>query len=128
MYDSPEEVLRACVDRLGGAKAIGCRFKPEWAERPDVAARWLLDCLNPERRDQLGLDRTIALLRWAGEAGFTEGMAAWNRLCGFGPSPILPPGAEVADMTRQLQAKANDMARLLASLQARGINIEGIEA
>lgn len=127
MYDSPEEVLRACVDRLGGAKSIGCRMKPELADRPDVAARWVLDRLNEDRRERFTLDQVVTLLRWACAAGWHEGMAHWNRLCGYGPAAPLAPEAEVAEIQKRLEATFTTQRKLLAQMQAAGLNVEALQ-
>lgn len=126
MYDTPEEVLRACVDRLGGAKSVGCRMKPEMADRPDMAARWVLDRLNDERRERLTLQQVVLILRWAGAAGWHEGMAHWSRLCGYGPSAPLAPAAEVAELQRQLDDSIQRQRRLFAQMQAAGLKVEGV--
>lgn len=126
MYDSPEEILRACVDRLGGAKTVGCRLKPELSDRPDVAARWVLDRLNEDRRERLSLQQAITILRWACAAGWHEGMAHWNRLCGYGPAAPLAPGAEIAELQKRLAASFEQQRRLFAQMQAAGINVEAL--
>lgn len=126
MYDTPEEVLRACVDRLGGAKAVGCRMKPEIADRPDVAARWVLDRLNDERRERFSLLQAVTLLRWAGMAGWHEGMAHWNRLCGYGPSTPLAPEAEMAELQHRLADTLTAQRKLFAQMQAAGLKVEGL--
>lgn len=126
MYDTPEEILRACIDRLGGAKTVGCRLKPEMADRPDAAARWVLDRLNDDRRERLSLMQAVTVLRWACAAGFHEGMAHWNRLCGYGPSAPLAPAAEVAELQKRLDAHLNAQRRLFAQMQAAGLNLEAL--
>lgn len=123
MYDSPEDVLRACVDRLGGAKSVGCRLKPELSDRPDIAARWVLDRLNDERRERMSLQQAVTVLRWAGAAGWHEGMTHWNRLCGYGPSTPLAPEAEVADLQRKLADTITQQRRLFAQMQAAGLKV-----
>lgn len=126
MYDSPEEVLRACIDRLGGAKTVGCRMKPELADRPDVAARWVLDRLNEDRRERMSLQQAIAILRWAGASGWHEGMAHWNRLCGYAPAAPLAPETEAAELQKRLAATIEQQRRLFAQMQAAGLNMEAI--
>lgn len=123
MYDTPEEVLRACVDRIGGAKTVGCRMKPELADRPDMAARWVLDRLNDERRERLSLSQAVCVLRWACEAGWHDGMTHWNRLCGYGPSTALGPGVEVVELQRRLSDSVERTTRLFAQMQAAGLKV-----
>lgn len=126
MYDSPEEVLRACIDRLGGAKAVGCRMKPELAARPDVAARWALDRLNEERRERFSPLQCVTILHWTCAAGWHEGMAHWNRLCGYGPSTPMAPETEMADLQRRLDDTLQSQRKLFAQMQAAGLKVEGM--
>lgn len=127
MYDSPEEILRACIDRLGGAKSVGCRMKPELSDRPDVAARWVLDRLNEERRERFSLEQVITILRWACGAGWHEGMGHWNRLCGYAPAAPLAPGTEVAELQKRLSDTLDQQRRLFAQMQAAGLNVEALQ-
>ena len=126
MYDTPEEVLRACIDRLGGAKTVGCRLKPELADRPEAAARWVLDRLNDDRRERLSLQQAVTVLRWACGAGWHEGMAHWNRLCGYGPSTPLAPETEAAELQARLAATIDQQRKLFALMQAAGLKVEGM--
>lgn len=125
--DTPEEILRACVDRAGGAKTVGCRLKPELSDRPDIAARWLSDRLNEDRREKLNLGQIILILRMARDAGFNDGMAQWNRLCGYGPAAPLSPEGEAADLKRQFIRRVDDVQKLLGQLRAAHVNVEGLE-
>lgn len=126
MYDTPEEVLRACIDRLGGAKTVGCRMKPELSDRPDVAARWVLDRLNEDRRERLSLLQAVTILRWAAATGWHEGMAHWNRLCGYGPSAPLAPETEIVDLQRRLDETMQKQRKLFAQMQAAGLKVEAL--
>ena len=83
MYDTPEEVLRACVDRLGGAKSVGCRMKPDLAplpylrtasEKSEAAKFQLLRKLQVAEENRRDQQRTDAMLRGnAARLGVVEG-------------------------------------------------------
>lgn len=126
MYDTPEEVLRACIDRLGGAKTVGCRLKPELSDRPDAAARWVLDRLNDDRRERMSLQQAVTVLRWACAAGWHDGMTHWNRLCGYGPATPLAPETEVAELQKRFAETVNAQRKLFALMQAAGLKVEGL--
>ena len=49
--ETVNEALREIVKALGGAKKVAAQLRPQ--KTVDEAARWLLDCLNPERRERL---------------------------------------------------------------------------
>lgn len=125
--DTPEEILRACVDRAGGAKTVGCRLKPELSDRPDIAARWLLDRLNEDRRERLNVGQIILILRMARDAGFHDGMAAWNRLCGYGPASALAPESEAADLQRRFVNQVDVVQKLLGQMKAANVPVEMLE-
>lgn len=56
------EALDVAVKVLGGYKAVGPSVFP--AEKPDIAARKLADCLNRNRRERLEPeDEAAALMR-----------------------------------------------------------------
>ncbi len=125
--DTPEDVLRACINRLGGMKSVAVLLRPEFEERPEAAGRWLSDCLNDDKREKLSLQQVIFLLRRARDAGFHEAQAQWNRLCGYGPSAPLAPDVEAAEMRRQFMDHVGRTERLLAAMRARGLDMEGVE-
>src|SRR5882672_4277568 len=60
-HESINDALREVVQALGGAKKVGPAMRPE--KTMDDAARWVLDCLNPDRRDRFNPDQVLWLLR-----------------------------------------------------------------
>lgn len=97
-YETPEEALRACVDRLGGMKKVGVMLWPTLEEQPERAGRKLADHLNEERAEKLSLAQATFLFRKACEAGFHDGMHAFNRLCRYSPSRPLNGADELAEL------------------------------
>lgn len=60
-YDTPEDAMRALVDRLGGFKRVGAEL---WPEKPvQDAGRLLAKCLDADRPEKLSLEQTFFLLR-----------------------------------------------------------------
>ncbi|HZF19483.1 MAG TPA: hypothetical protein VE008_07230 [Burkholderiales bacterium] len=67
-YENIYDALRAAVQGLGGFKKVGQRL---WSKKdPDEAGRCMADALNPTQARKLDPEETIAILRWARDAGF----------------------------------------------------------
>lgn len=71
-FEGAEDALRHLVQAMGGAKAVGARLWPD--RTPEAAGRLLLDCLNGQRSEKLGLGQVLLLLRWGHEAGHHTAM------------------------------------------------------
>ncbi len=54
--ESLEEAVEATAAVCGGKKAFACELRPDLADEPEKAHRWLLDALNPDRRTELHVD------------------------------------------------------------------------
>lgn len=76
-FESAEKMLDHVVLRLGGLKEVGPQIWP--TKPPDVAARQLSDCLNPERPARLRPDQVLFILRLA---RMSEMLARLERLGG----------------------------------------------
>lgn len=66
-YESLTDALRDDVRACGGNKVVAGKLRPELPV--DHATRWLLDCLNPDRREKLDGDQLVLIMRWAREFG-----------------------------------------------------------
>ena len=51
--ESLEEAFEALAAACGGKKAFACELRPDLADEPEKAHRWLLDALNPDRRTEI---------------------------------------------------------------------------
>ncbi|GAB2620090.1 hypothetical protein [Novilysobacter erysipheiresistens] len=129
-YETPEEVLQACVDRLGGNKRVGVMLWPELEEKPDVAARKLSDHLNENHAAKFSLSQAQFILRRARDVGFHEGHNEWNRQCGYSPSRPLNDADEITELQQRAMAAAEAAAsasrELFARMQAAGLNVENV--
>lgn len=109
-HETLNDALRELVQALGGAKKVGATMRPE--KTVAEAARWLLDCLNADRREKLDPDQVLWLLR----QGRTIGChVALNYLCaesGYAP----PAPAEPADELTQLQREYIAAVKVLSGL------------
>lgn len=87
-HESFADALRECVLALGGTKVVAARMRPEMPV--DHAARWLSDCLNAERREQLHPEQIIWLLREARAINCHAGMSHLAQEAGYSVTPVEP--------------------------------------
>lgn len=66
-HESLPDALKEDIRALGGTKVVAGKLRPE--APVDHATRWLLDCVNPDRREKLTGDQIILVMRWARESG-----------------------------------------------------------
>jgi len=60
-YDTPEDAMRALVDRIGGFKRVAADMWPE--KDPQDAGRLLAKCLDNDRPEKLSLEQVFYLMR-----------------------------------------------------------------
>lgn len=113
--ETVNDVLIECVRAMGGSKAVGPRLWPELMV--DKAQRKLLDCLNPDRDHKLSPEQAQTVLRWARDAGYHDGWAAWCGLTGYHASEPVTPIDERAELQRQVQGLTKTMQDLLARFE-----------
>ena len=98
-HESVHEALRATVAALGGLKVVGVQL---WPEKPaDEAARYLADCLNPERPHGLHPEKLLLLLRIARARGVHGGFTWIAREVGYADPTPIEPEDELAELQRQ---------------------------
>jgi len=119
-FDDWRDAMRHVISVLGGAKVVGARMRPDM--KPDHAARWVMDCLNSDRRENFSPDQLLQLLRLARDAGVHAGMAFIADECGYRkPEPLDPTDAadalrrEFIDSTKRL----SELAKRIESMEAR---------
>lgn len=101
MFADWNDALTAVVHALGGFKRVGVSLRPELGTRPESAAQWLRDCLNPEKRDRLNPDQLILLLRQACEANFHAAKFWLDSELGYQQGAPLAPRDEMAELIRR---------------------------
>jgi hypothetical protein len=109
------EALREAVKALGGAKEVGKKLRPE--KMADEAGRWLLDCLNPERRERLDPDQVMWILREARKVGCHVAM---NFICddaGYSKPLPLEPEDEKAQLQREFIESTKALARMAQRIE-----------
>jgi hypothetical protein len=104
-YEDVYDVLRAAVQALGGTKAVAGKL---WPHKPITEAqRELLDALNRERPRKLDAEEIMAVLRFAGEAGF-HGAKHWiDHAIGYQPTAPLDPLIERDRLAEALERAAS---------------------
>lgn len=115
VHDDVNEVVRSLVAALGGAKVIGPRLFPQ--KSPDAAARYLLDCLNPNRDHDIGTEGFVTLLKWAREAGIHLGM---HWLCDelhYARPQTIEPEDHAAEILRRVDFARDELKVLLTQLE-----------
>lgn len=112
------EAIRATVQALGGCKRIGSELKPDLAV--DAAGRWLADCMNPEKREQLHPTQLAYIRRRARQAG-VHILAAYEA-CDAGYAEPVPvePEDERAALQRHFIESTKQLQQMLRRLQEIG--------
>jgi hypothetical protein len=113
-FDSPEDALKAAVQALGGAKAVGHQLWPD--KGIDASARLLLDCLNPSRSEKLELSQIMRILSLAHQQGYHTAALWFTHQIGYDARPITP-AEEVDRLTTVVETSAKTLAGALAALE-----------
>ena len=96
--ESFADALAEVVKALGGAKNVGAALKPS---RPvEDTARWVRDCLNPDRRERFDPDEVLWLMREARRVGFHGAMHFVTEFAGYARPTPLEPLDEIAELQR----------------------------
>lgn len=97
-HESVHDALKATVAALGGLKVVGVQL---WPEKPvDEAARYMADCLNPDRPHGLHPEKLLLLLRLAHAKG-AHGAFTWiSREVGYADPTPIEPEDEFAELQR----------------------------
>lgn len=113
------QALRDCVGALGGSKKVGVLLRPELDAQ--TAGRWLLDCLNPERKEKLCVEQMLLILREARQANCHAGMTYIARHCGYADPQPIEPEDERAALQREYIAAVKQLAAISTRLEQNGL-------
>lgn len=115
VHEDVHELVRSLVAALGGAKVVGPRLFP--SKPPEAAARYLLDCINPNReRHDLGPEEFLALLKWAREAGVHFGIAWLCDELGYTRPQPIEPEDQAAEILRRVDVAKEELRTCLQQL------------
>lgn len=115
------EAVRHTAARVGGAKELGHALWPN--KSPDEAARWLADCLNPDRPAKLDPDELLRIIRIGREHGSHILMSHIAESCGYTrPSPVEPEDQRDA-LYRQFVESTKNLEGITNALRRLGVQI-----
>lgn len=112
--DTLEEAVEATAAVCGGKKALACAMRPELADDPEAAGRWLLDALNKDRREVLHVKHLLRACIYARERYDCHILKHFvDASTGYGPSDPadeLTPRQRIARRRVQLAADQQRLA------------------
>jgi hypothetical protein len=112
--------IRQTIEALGGFKVVGSAMRPEMDV--EKAGRWLSDCVNTDRREELAPPRLAFLRRMARTEG-VHILATYEARDAHYADPIpVEPEDAAADLERKFVAAVDtlaDMTKRIASLRAQ---------
>lgn len=98
VHESLNDALREVVQALGGSKKVGAQLRP--SKTPDEAGRWVLDCLNADRREHFTPDDVLWLLRAGRRVGCHAAMSYLAAESGYAAPQPVEPADEAAELQR----------------------------
>jgi hypothetical protein len=98
-HETLNDALREVIEALGGAKKVGPLMRPEKAV--DASARWVLDCLNPDRDHRFDPDQVLWLLREGRRIGCHAVARFLMREGGYAEPVPLDPRDEADELRRK---------------------------
>jgi len=113
-FESPEQALEACVQHVGGAKAVGVMLWPD--KTVDNARTYLLACLNADRPEKLSMSQMIMVFRLAKQAGYHAGFEFFAHECEYDARPITK-AEEVDRLTSVVEQSSKTLSAALATLE-----------
>lgn len=116
MFADFDDALSGAVMALGGWKKVGCLLRPELAIKPDIAAQWMRDCLNSERRERLNPHQVFLLMRLAKESGYHATKHWLDAELGYEAGRPLDPKDEQAQLQRDFIAAVQASKRIAERL------------
>jgi hypothetical protein len=122
------EQVRLIVDSLNDAvrdtaRVIGLKeiAKELWpAKGTEAAARYLNDCLNPERDQKLSGEEILHIARRGRELGCHMITAFFNMDAGYAPPIPVDPEDQKAELQREFIATGKRMEAIYAHIQRTG--------
>lgn len=111
-HESIEDALRTVVAASGGWKRVGAQLRPEWEEKPEQAARWLQDCLNPDRAEKLSFDQFFQLLRLGRRANCHAAMNQITEEAGYMETRPVDPQSELNELYREFNASVERLEKI----------------
>ncbi len=118
IVDSLNDAIRDTVRALG-VKEIARELWP--AKGADAAARYLNDCLNPDREQKLSGEEILHIARRGREAGIYTITAFFCAATGFAPPVAIDPEDERAALHREYLKGIQELKRIADRLERAGV-------
>ncbi len=113
-YENVEQALAACVQGLGGAKAVGGILWPH--KEVEDARTLLLNCINPIRKEKLELGQVMYLFREAKNIGLYSPFLWFANQIGYDARPITH-AEEVDRLASVVEQSSKTLANAVAALE-----------
>ncbi len=118
VHETITDALREVVQALGGSKRVGALLRP--AKTADEAGRWVLDCLNSERREHFAPEDVMFILREGRRIGCHSAMAWVASNSGYAVPAPMDPADEAAELQRAFVESVRQQQRMLERLGQLG--------
>ena len=123
-FDSAEEALDHTIKACGGYKEVGARLKPDKA--PDLAAQWLRDALNQDKREKLCPSEVLFIAKLGRERGVHAYAQFMSTTLSYAP-PVALTTEDVEAARRDMLLKAGAViAEQMRMLAANGIDFSAL--
>lgn len=117
-HESMHDALHELVAALGGTKKVGALLRPSMSV--EDAARWVRDCLNHDRREKLGPEELLHLLREGRRVGCHAVMGFLAAEAGYAVPMPLEPADEAAQLQREFIDAVRAQQRMVERLRHLG--------
>jgi hypothetical protein len=121
-FDDVYDAMRATVLAIGGYKKVGDAIRPDLGD-PEKAGRWLADCCNSDRRQDLSPNQLSMLRRMASDANVHILASFEASDAHYAPPVRIEPEDERAALQRQFVEQSKAMQALFARMERAGLHI-----
>jgi hypothetical protein len=115
LVDTINDAIRDTVRALGGSKVIGPALWP--TKKAEAAARYLDDCLNPNRDHKLDIEEILTIARLGRDKGVHIIAAFVNMDIGYAPPTPVNPADQKAELQRQFIQGVGTLSALLKRVE-----------
>jgi hypothetical protein len=126
-YEDLNDVLRAIVQALGGAKKVGAAMRGNDIGI-EAAGRWVLDCINPDRQARFTPEQLLWLLREARRMNFHAGMHYLNVEAGYAPPQPVDPEDERVKLQRAAVEAIGELRHITDRLEKLGAPVSNLRS
>jgi hypothetical protein len=111
----PEDALTADIAALGGAYKVGKKLRPELDQK--AARDWLLNCLNPNHKQNLTQAQIMLIVQWGRAVGATNYIEFWPTNNSMTKPVKIEPEDEKVRLKREVVKAADTFKQLVERLE-----------